>query len=78
MNGIIYRYKQLKREKKMKKHEITINGTFMGIYEGKDKNEALDAMARDAGYASYEAITSAYDDDNELYPHIEDTIEITV
>jgi len=39
----------------MSKYEIenTISGVVFGVYEGNSENEALDAMARDAGYADY-------------------------
>lgn len=39
----------------MKKFEIANrnSGLVLGVYEGETKEEALDAMARDAGYASY-------------------------
>ena len=30
-----------------------VSGTEIGVYEGKTKEEALDAMARDAGYADW-------------------------
>jgi hypothetical protein len=33
-----------------------IGGTDLGTYEADTKEEALDAMARDAGYADYSAI----------------------
>lgn len=41
-----------------KKFEIANrnSGFVLGIYEGETKQDALDAMARDAGYSSYDAI----------------------
>ena len=33
--------------------ENTRFATILGVYEGADEAEALDAMARDAGYADY-------------------------
>jgi hypothetical protein len=32
---------------------ITANGTVFGDYEGRDESEALEAYAKDAGYADY-------------------------
>lgn len=42
----------------MKRFEITNtnSGLVLGAYEGETAEEALDAMARDAGYSSYAAI----------------------
>lgn len=37
----------------MAQHQIVANGIDMGIYEGADADEALDAYARDAGYPDY-------------------------
>lgn len=39
----------------MSKYEITNtrSGLVLGVYEGATEAEALDAMARDAGYADY-------------------------
>ena len=34
----------------MTTYRITVNGSDYGIYEGNDEDEALDAMAADAGY----------------------------
>lgn len=31
----------------------TISGVELGVYEGNTESEALDAMARDAGYSDY-------------------------
>lgn len=36
-----------------KTFEITANETLMGEYEGADENAAIDAYARDAGYADF-------------------------
>lgn len=33
--------------------ENTVSGMILGTYEGATEAEALDAMARDAGYADY-------------------------
>ncbi len=33
----------------------TISGTVLGLYPGESEQEALDAMARDAGYEDHEA-----------------------
>lgn len=53
-------------------------GMDLGVYEGNSENEALDAMARDAGYDSYEHLqatapappgeihVTAVDDEDEL------------
>ena len=35
--------------------ENTISGVILGDYEGATEAEALDAMARDAGYSDYAA-----------------------
>jgi hypothetical protein len=35
--------------------ENTISGVVLGDYEGATEAEALDAMARDAGYSDYAA-----------------------
>jgi hypothetical protein len=42
----------------MNKYQITntISGVDLGIYEGNDCAEALDAMAQEAGYADYDAL----------------------
>lgn len=36
--------------------ENTISGVVLGDYDGATEAEALDAMARDAGYADYAAL----------------------
>jgi len=38
--------------------ESTISGVIIGVYEGADESEALEAMAKDAGYADYAEATS--------------------
>ena len=40
----------------MTKFEIVqpISGVILGIYEGETAEQALDAMAQDAGYSSYD------------------------
>ena len=35
----------------------TIGGVVLGVYDGETASEALDAMARDAGYEDYDSIT---------------------
>lgn len=40
----------------------TTSGANLGVYEGADEDEALDAMARDAGYSDYEAACEVSDD----------------
>ncbi len=37
----------------------TASGADLGIYEGATEADALDALARDAGYDSYAAIAAA-------------------
>ena len=37
----------------MSKYKIISNGEVMGIYNGKDEDEALDNFAKDAGYKNY-------------------------
>lgn len=47
--------------------ENTVSGLILGVYEGATEAEALDAMARDAGYADYaEAQKVAPADDGEI------------
>ena len=37
----------------MSKYKIISNGEVMGIYNGKDEDEALDNYAKDAGYKDF-------------------------
>ena len=48
----------------MKKYHISINGTDFGIYQGNSKKDALDALARDAGYEDYKAAPGGTYGDN--------------
>ena len=49
-------------------HIINSEGVEMGIYQGETKADALDAMARDAGYKDQaEATTVAGDFDGTVY-----------
>jgi len=55
----------------MKKFEIvqTTSGVILGIYEGETAEQALDAMAQDAGYSTYEeslAVTGETREDDTL------------
>jgi len=55
----------------MKKFQIVNldSGTVLGVYEGENEKEALDAMARDAGYFDYHEACNIYDapfDDSEI------------
>ena len=36
----------------------TVSGVDLGYYEGQTPDEALDAMARDAGYENYDHLLS--------------------
>ncbi len=40
--------------------ENTASGIILGVYEANSENEALDAMARDAGYEDYTAANAVY------------------
>jgi len=42
-------------------YEITANGVSYGVYEAADEEEALDAMLKDAGYGSRNAIPEHID-----------------
>jgi hypothetical protein len=44
------------RRMTMTTYRITVNGSDYGIYEGNDEDEALDAMAADAGYGGFSAM----------------------
>jgi hypothetical protein len=50
----------------MPKFEISniVSAVTLGIYEGADESEALDAMARDAGYSDYRNLCSITDPDD--------------
>jgi hypothetical protein len=45
----------------MTAYQITnrISGEILGVYRGISEDDALDAMARDAGYADYAACCAA-------------------
>jgi hypothetical protein len=51
-----------------KKFEIANrnSGLVLGVYEGDTKEQALDAMARDAGYSSYAAIPEEVGSEDDL------------
>lgn len=46
----------------------TKSGVEMGVYEGETKRDALDAMARDAGYDDHADACNIYDDGWEVTP----------
>jgi hypothetical protein len=46
--------------------ENTVSGVILGIYEGATETEALDACARDAGYADYAAVPMQNPEDGEI------------
>ncbi len=52
----------------MKKFEISNrnSGLVLGTYEGDTKQDALDAMARDAGYADYASIPAEAGTEDDL------------
>ena len=65
----------------MNKYEIIINGMIMGIYEGETEDEALDNLAKDAGYEDSQDMINSYPDsiaigDGTEIDSIEDNIEI--
>ena len=65
----------------MNKYEIIINGMIMGIYEGETEDEALDNLAKDAGYKDSHDMMTSYPDsipigDGTEIDSIEDNIEI--
>ena len=43
-----------------------VSGHCLGIFDGTSKDDALDALARDAGYADYAEACEAAPDDGEL------------
>jgi hypothetical protein len=47
----------------MKQFRITANAVEMGVYSAKTAQEALDAYAMDAGYASYAEVAAQFGDD---------------
>jgi hypothetical protein len=46
--------------------ENTTSGIVLGVYQADTEAEALDAMARDAGYTSTAAMIAAVGPDNDL------------
>ena len=50
----------------MSKFTITVksSGVILGDYDGTTADEAVEAMARDAGYSSYRAMCSITDPDD--------------
>jgi hypothetical protein len=47
----------------MTKYQIAVktSGVDLGVYDGADEDEAVEAMARDAGYRDYAAMCSIAD-----------------
>jgi len=49
-----------------------ISGMVLGVYEGASKDDALDTLARDAGYEDYfDACESGFDGDDLIATEIE-------
>lgn len=46
--------------------ENHVSGLVLGVYEGRDEHDALDALARDAGYDDYEDCCRATGSDSDL------------
>jgi len=55
-------------------YTITANDTDMGTYWGTDEEDALDAYARDAGYADYDELADEHGDDAHATLAGEDTL----
>lgn len=56
----------------MKRYEIARKsgtGGNIGVYEGRDEDEALDAMAKDAGYANFRESCLIVDNIRYLTPY---------
>jgi len=50
-----------------------ISGMVLGVYEGTSKDDALDTLARDAGYEDYfDACESGFDGDDLIVTEITD------
>jgi hypothetical protein len=50
-----------------------ISGAVLGVYEGTSKDDALDTMARDAGYEDYfDACESGFDGDDLIVTEVTD------
>lgn len=51
-----------------KKFEIANrnSGLVLGVYEGETREQALDAMARDAGYADYASVPAEAGSEDDL------------
>ncbi len=43
----------------MARYKISANGVEMGVFEGADEGEAVEAYARDAGYGTYAELAGA-------------------
>jgi hypothetical protein len=50
-----------------------ISGMVLGVYEGTSRDDALDTMARDAGYEDYfDACESGFDGDDLIVTEVTD------
>jgi hypothetical protein len=50
-----------------------ISGLVLGVYEGTSKDDALDTLARDAGYEDYfDACESGFDGDDLIVTEVTD------